>query len=740
MVGSSLLGSVGIITIFVSWVKVALLLWNRQAKSNINVDIYFELIVQENPAEPDTQGWSRCLYCQLKKPQTVYFDTLNSSSTVVLSWSHWGEFFHHLNNDQLRGTKSTSKFISHNHVVEIPVYILPMITFHVGHILVDFLEQVYFSMLTSYGLVRKDALVIIDVAGIDERAIFQNKLDLNTLLCSIQSFGCVIRSALTNLSFYSLSALDNVSYALENTFMDIENIVFESVFSGLDTSRSFFQTGFSFHPCVMNRCCGNNDVVEASQHYQQFGDYLTSVALSATNYHEDLVSPFKNGQNEEFNILLVNRQADRVVTNLCESSIHTPSFKAIITDVFLEELTFEEQLVQFQKADILVASAGTALHNMLFMRHYLTAVVVIMQPGWCSWAWMYVNQAVLLNIQPFIYCADASHSETSDDVHYFQWSRHFWRQGPNLSKAENITLNIDKFDQIMLSARKYVKKARISVHDGSSVQRCITDSSEVAAAFQSTSLSILAEENITQTSKRRRKLVELFVASFTVVPVVVDGDENAMNWQISIAGEIGIKRSTDSHHGGLSSMRHMCVCLQVLPIQNISVQEASIIPAWCYPIESLNYYSKLLLNVDGPVYLLHFWVQTATTGGKFQNSDVYQVIDCRMPDGGFEVLNSARNKEFLVTVDERVSNFTFIPFRLQFEKYSFQLQITDICLTHDFFGLSGCGIFAAKVARQIWFENLLVKSGMPSVQHVPTVTEPFIFLHIEKTGGTTIRE
>ena len=49
----------------------------------------------------------------------------------------------------------------------------------------------------------------------------------------------------------------------------------------------------------------------------------------------------------------------------------------------LGEVDFDQQMYLFREADILVSTAGTAVHNMLFMRPY-TAVIILMQPAWCG--------------------------------------------------------------------------------------------------------------------------------------------------------------------------------------------------------------------------------------------------------------------------------------------------------------------------------------------------------------------
>jgi hypothetical protein len=113
------------------------------------------------------------------------------STSVLISGSLWSEFFHYDSTDQYRLViNPTNREVSAVDVaiavphrqpfpafmVTNPVYIIPMITFHVGHVLIDVLEQVYHSMVAHYGEVRRDSLLIFDVAGASEKGVLIRKL------------------------------------------------------------------------------------------------------------------------------------------------------------------------------------------------------------------------------------------------------------------------------------------------------------------------------------------------------------------------------------------------------------------------------------------------------------------------------------------------------------------------------------------------------------------------------------
>jgi hypothetical protein len=119
-----------------------------------------------------------------------------------------------------------------------------MITFHIGHILIDLLEQIYSSMLQHYGEVRADSLIVVDVAGEEERAVLGDKL-LNTFRANrANAFGAVFRALLADKPLVALQAFAQAA--------ERQGAVFADLHLGLDLSQSFYYLGYRHHPCILS--------------------------------------------------------------------------------------------------------------------------------------------------------------------------------------------------------------------------------------------------------------------------------------------------------------------------------------------------------------------------------------------------------------------------------------------------------------------------------------------------------
>jgi capsular polysaccharide biosynthesis protein len=146
------------------------------------------------------------------------------------------------------------------------------------------------------------------------------------------------------------------------------------------------------------------------------------VALNEDDKH------FSDDFPAEFDVLFIQRTGSREIINMkdLQAISDESSLRSVVLD--LEEVSFADQLSYLYYSACLVASAGTATHNMLFMRPGST-MVVVMQAEWCESAWMYVNQGTLLGIRVHILCSD------KDRVYPVKQSRHssfvnkFWKQG-----------------------------------------------------------------------------------------------------------------------------------------------------------------------------------------------------------------------------------------------------------------------------------------------------------------------
>lgn len=129
------------------------------------------------------------------------------STSILVSGSLWSEFFHYDSTDQYRlvinpksrtpspvpglPTRYNQPFPAY--MVTNPVFIIPMITFHVGHVLIDVLEQVYQSMIAQYGEVRLDSLLVFDVAGAPEKGILLRKLKAHLYDPNQDVYGILLR-------------------------------------------------------------------------------------------------------------------------------------------------------------------------------------------------------------------------------------------------------------------------------------------------------------------------------------------------------------------------------------------------------------------------------------------------------------------------------------------------------------------------------------------------------------------
>ena len=138
------------------------------------------------PSSPDAQWWSRCQHCGWSSTQGrfhIYNKTapLNNERVIDLTASLWGEFFFESQNDFIQAdVRDSRESIPPLLYIERPVFLLPLITLHPGHVLVDVLQQVYGAMMKSYGRVRRDSLLLLDVASNEERSILTRKIYVKT--------------------------------------------------------------------------------------------------------------------------------------------------------------------------------------------------------------------------------------------------------------------------------------------------------------------------------------------------------------------------------------------------------------------------------------------------------------------------------------------------------------------------------------------------------------------------------
>jgi hypothetical protein len=713
--------------------------------------------VKEYATVPDGQGWSRCIHCILHDNSIHIYGMTNSSfaDKVQLTWSYWGEFFHTFHNDKYFGGVIPSVSISADagmFYVDRPVYLLPMITLHAGHVLVDYLEQVYHSMMMTYGAVRKDALIVLDVAGAPERDVLQTKLSLYS---EEDTFGRLL-TLLTDLPLLSISSFTQLRGYIGG------HVIFESLHFGTDMSASFFNKGYEYHPCIWGplRHIDNDRFMVYSHRYKQFQEYILD-ALGTAFPQETLESKAK----ETITILFVQRSKNRRIMNMERLVSLVASANTFIeTDVIdLDQTPFSQQVKRISRTDILVAAAGTAVHNMLFMKPK-SAVVIVMQPGWCKWSWMYSNQAELLDQRYIIFCADHNHPAVSSEVlsrlqrlqHYsfdntdrilpgsnsFHWTRNFWKQGPRLTKSSNITLNLSRLPAAIVKVCQQMHVG-LNINAITADPVCLGDEQTTAFGYIFLSdrmVEITASGDhggaIPITRMTGTPLLEVYVSS---IELLDRGDkQNPWSMTLELMGSIVNRvKSSEQYNHIVESIQHMSICFRSV----FTMRESE---ALCFEVNSFNYYSHLLLRIDSPVHHAHLWLQSSPTGGKIADSDCFLMIDTRIGnDGGLSIHHQAAGSVLTVPVSLlekiRMSHPTFPRHHYLSTQLSLQRYTADLCKLASL-NVVDCCRATALLTQSVFDDLQIAGSRLPLIQSLPTPKTPFLFLHIEKTAGTTLRE
>ena len=707
------------------------------------------------PSSPDTQWWSRCQHCGWSSAGRfhIYNQTSNGEQrrVVDLSVSLWGEFFFEFQNDFLQAeVRDSREEEAPLYFVDRPVFLLPLISLHPGHVLVDVLQQVYGAMIKAYGRVRRDSLLVLDVAGGEERSILDKKIYLNTRNDSFVS----VLNVLSDLPVVSVEALTSLPGGATR-------ILFQDIHIGLDNAEGFFHHGHLYHPCTM--AGGGHSALfrDLSARYQQFQSYIHSF------YGR---SPTPRGEMEETAVTFVQRSlslhksmvgevpsvegkgdeqpSNRLMLNVASLADLARDRGHQVTTLTLEDEPFTSQLQILHQTDVLVAMAGSALHNMLFMKRG-SSVVIIMQKGWRPWAWMFANQALLLGMRVFVYVDDSGPLQGSQCI-TAHWSRLFWRVGPRAAKSANVHVDEEVFARILDEAGDF------SVEGKGSYQRRVTAEGETEGCLGG--VRSFSNQNPRSEGGEYGEALGLGCVSKvegSEVPTVrvlvsaVKIERGAQEWQASLMGafEYYIDYDGDTTlHEFFASMPHLSLCVH-------AIDSGMELPA-CLPLDSFNYYSELRLRfeVSAPLQSLHIWLQATPQGGKLLGSDTFVALDLRVPEGGW--LLSQHREHSGLTVgrspcggeesmsvnivgpsgqNERVLFFSLL------SPWDFQRDVSTQCLSESLTPQT-CARIVAAVAARLEQCHLSTTLGLPSVQQEPSHSSPFVFLHIEKTGGTTLRE
>ena len=282
--------------------------------------------------------------------------TDNLSNQFDLSSSLWSEFFHTYRNDKFTGSYYTNNSsFKPQYFIDKPVYILPMITFHIGHIYIDLIEEIYTSMMNTYGKIRHDCIIIIDVAGKEERNILKEKL-INTYWTNKNnSFGLIIKSLIGDRPFFSMDLISELN--------KLGGVVFSDLHIGLDISESFYYEGYKNHPCIMSMHpnIATQRTIDLSSSYKRFSSYIKSSYDGKTISELNFPSTSSNNGEKRLNVLFIQRTKNRIILNIDQLESLADSYGLNWIECDLNGISFDDQMHLFSQTDILVKLACQCL-------------------------------------------------------------------------------------------------------------------------------------------------------------------------------------------------------------------------------------------------------------------------------------------------------------------------------------------------------------------------------------------
>ena len=158
-------------------------------------------------------------------------------------------------------------------------------------------------------------------------------------------------------------------------------------------------------------------------------------------------------------VTLIKRKGKRRIQNADELLQHSKASLqegTVVQEVDLEEVGFSEQIRFFRNSTVLLGSYGTGMHNVIFMKPK-SSVILVMQPGWCEWQWRFTNQAILSRQRVFTYCSSGEHCKTASRT--FRWCDGGWTRGPVETRDADMHVDLPKMELLL-------EKATTDVGDG----------------------------------------------------------------------------------------------------------------------------------------------------------------------------------------------------------------------------------------------------------------------------------
>jgi hypothetical protein len=656
------------------------------------------LVVQEKTSIPHNQGWSYCRDCGFMNG-TLKPNSDSGQEFVDLTWSQWSDFFV-LQNDRYRTNFTQQSKVGVGSVmISNPIFIIPLIAFHPGHVLVDLMEQVYSSMLEIYGEVRLDSILVLDVSLFSYQQILRQAIDQYVNSMNESLYGYMIRW-LTNRP-----VIPTLDFLSQLNAISAEMVIFSDIHFGGDISSTFMHLGTPHHPCQFRM--NDSSLQPFSQNYDQFHNFV------ANRVSEMIKDPIDS--QPIIDVLFIYRNSSRSIVNMKEMINLVSAMNLNWLAVDFDVTPFKTQLIYLRKTRLLVAAAGTAMHNMIFMNHSTSALVIMME-DWCRCSWQYVNQGILLGIDVMTYCQP---KETENQALIVHWTSKFWSQCSIVSKSSEMFVDIKRFAD--------------DLHD-------IFDSGHQDFKILPSNLSLGSWCQIGEPFADYRQ--GLTTPQFMVLSITATVESNGF-WNVIIPGELSYSQTPQNM---LSSFPYLSACNTAYLGSDVNSAVS-----FCFPVDYHNYHSYYEIQTPSPSVTIHTYGKITSHGGKIRDSDNYISIDLRvrprlsrmLPQIEFglgnelgcpksnsnQLICSVKGIEFQLCVGKIIPGSSF--------EISLQPIVKKLCPSLNDSSL--CPLLSSSLSHCAHKRVLETQLSLPHPQYLPSPANPFIFLHIEMTAGSSIR-
>lgn len=564
---------------------------------------------------PHAQTWSRLRYVSVANGTIG----LHGTGSRLLGQSKWGAFFQ----SGIYGVQSDP--VECVNVIDQGA-LVNMLTWQVGHLLVDILEPLYYARFSGELYLRvANPAEIVDLSMIQQ----------DTPFALLRLFG--------------------------NVSLELPDACFRDLLVELDVGRAYYATG---------------DLdAGMRERYSAFKSFLNEGARSMFPVERHPPS------------LVLIRRTKRVLTNFrdVQKIAKAEAIKRGLTfrTVSLEDEPFSTQLAIFDAARVVVAQYGTAAHNVLFMRPG-TLLVLLVQPGWCPWAWHFVNQAILSQVDVVTVC------EPNNTVKSFRWAQRAWRAGPWIAKDADWPSNLDALRDALSTSVSFL--------------------TDVATGGEGAAPRVHVSDVRVERDGLRAKVM--------LVPEVV-GD--LPDWFI-----VGLERN------------QVQLCVE----------------GTCFSHDEFNEFSTLDLRVDwGDSVRLRCWLQfqgeelmasetywASTIDGTYPGLQASTVTHSPPPpdEGRFRLVDwRVFEPGTTLTMYLRIKQTKEVLFEARLdERTALQSAIAEFCRTHD---ITDCFALAHVVRDAALFRLDAARHELPTPQSRPSPSDPCVFLHNEKTAGSSLR-